>query len=412
MKLPDCRQLEEIYGESERSLERYEKLLEHFRRNCHGEDADFFTAPGRMELIGNHTDHNGGHVLAAAIDMDTVGAARPNGSRRIRIVSEGYEEEIRLDLDNMGSMKKGRDTRTLVAGLTEGLQRAGFSVSGFDAYVSSHVIAAAGVSSSASFEMLICAMINHFFNRDTMNCMDYARAGQYAENVYWEKASGMMDQMACAVGGTILLDFARKGRPDYRKVDFSFQKAGYELVIVNTGRGHAELDGEYSGVPLEMREAAAALHVERLCESGLEDLLAVCNGISNDRAFLRALHFFRENHRVLAATDAMEAGRMADLLRLVRESGRSSWEWLQNCYSPQNGREQKVTRALALTELFLEKIKDGACRVHGGGFAGVILCILPKEKLPAYVDYISGFVGAENVFPMKIRETGAVRLGG
>lgn len=411
MRLPDRKQLEEIYGEGERSLARYRELMEHFRRIYHREEAEFFSAPGRTELIGNHTDHNGGKVLAAGIDMDTVGAAWPNDSRVIRITSEGCDGEILVELDRLEDVKKGKGSRALVAGLTEGLCRAGFQVSGFDAYVSSNVIAAAGVSSSASFEMLICTMINCFFNNGAMDCADCARAGQYAENVYWNKASGMMDQMACAVGGTILMDFAQKDRPACRKVAFSFQNAGYGLVIVNTGGGHADLGREYSEVPLEMKEAAVALQVERLCEVGLEDLLAAGSRIPNDRAFLRAMHFFRENDRVLEVARAMETGNISGLLRLIRESGRSSWELLQNCYSLLNCREQKVTRTLALTELFLERTGDGACRVHGGGFAGVILCILPRREVPAYTDYISGFVGAENVFPMKIREAGALRVG-
>ncbi len=389
---------------------RYRLLGENFSRVYHRKQAEFFSAPGRMELLGNHTDHNGGEVIASAIDMDTIGAAWPNNSHTIRLRSEGYEEEILVDVSNPEAVERRQGTRALAAGLAEGIQRLGFRIGGFDAYVSSNVISAAGVSSSASFEMLLCAMANHFFNADTMSCADCARAGQYAENVYWKKASGMMDQLACAVGGMIRLDFGDKEKPVYSRIPFSLREAGYGLVIVNTGRGHGDLGPEYSRIPLEMGEAAAALGVERLCESSLEELLDAWGRIPNDRAVLRAMHFFRENERVKEAAGAMEEGRTDRLLQLLDESGHSSWEWLQNCYTQEAAGEQKVALALALTRLFLDRIGDGACRVHGGGFAGVILCVLPLKKEEAYVDYMAGFVGSKNVFPMRIRQIGAVRL--
>lgn len=410
MKLPSQKEFVRIYGEGKESLMRYRHLGEKFSRLYGQEQVEFFSAPGRMELLGNHTDHNGGKVIAASIDMDTIGAARPNGSQVIRIHSEGYEGEIRVDLSDLKEVERGHGTQALTAGLAEGIQRLGFRIGGFDAFLSSNVIAAAGVSSSASFEMLVCAIANHFFNEGAMDCVDYARAGQYAENVYWEKASGMMDQLACAVGGMILLDFQEKEKPVYRRMTYSARKAGYGVVIVNTGKGHADLGQEYSRIPLEMREAAYALGAERLCEAGLDDLLAAWGRIPNDRAFLRAMHFFRENDRVKEAQKAMEEGRTDRLLRLLNESGHSSWEWLQNCYCPEDCKGQKVALALALTRLFLDRIGDGACRVHGGGFAGVILCVLPLEVEDAYVDYMAGFMGRENIFPMEIRQIGAVKL--
>lgn len=410
MILPSQKEFVKIYGESRESLVRYRHLGEKFSRLYCRKQAEFFSAPGRMELLGNHTDHNGGKVIAASIDMDTIGAAWPNDSQVIRIHSEGYEGEIRVDLSDLKAVERGYGTQALAAGLAEGIQREGFRIAGFDACISSNVIAAAGVSSSASFEMLICTIANHFFNEGIMDCTDYARAGRYAENVYWEKASGMMDQLACAVGGMILMDFCRKEKPVYRRMAYSPRKAGYGLVIVNTGKGHADLSQEYSKIPLEMREAAEVLGVERLCETGMEDLLGVWGRIPNDRAFLRAMHFFRENDRVEEAQKAMEEGRTDKLLRLLNESGHSSWEWLQNCYCQEDCKEQKVSLALALTRLFLDRIGDGACRVHGGGFAGVILCVLPLEAQNAYVDYMAGFMGRENVFPMKIRQVGAIRL--
>lgn len=410
MRLPDSEQLERIYGESEKSTARFKSLAERFLQRYGREAAEFFSSPGRTEIIGNHTDHNGGKVIAASIDMDTIGAAYPNNSNIIRITSEGYEDEIVVDLSNLCRNNNAQSSELLVAGMAEAAKKFGFNVGGFDACVSTNVISAAGVSSSASFEMLICSIINFFFNNNAMTETDCARIGQYAENVYWGKASGMMDQLTCAVGGTSLFDFSGGAQPTYKKMDFSFQDAGYQLVIVNTGKGHADLSGEYSEIPLEMKEAAAALNVCLLCETDMESLILNCPAIKNDRAILRAMHFFTENERVKAASAAMEKGDIKELLRLIKESGTSSWEWLQNCYSLQNCKEQKVSLTLALSELFLQKIGDGVCRVHGGGFAGVIACIVPQGERDNYVKYISRFVGEGNVYPMNIRAAGAVHI--
>ena len=216
MNLPTKEQLVQIYGESEESGKRFAQLAEHFWQHYHHDSAAYFSAPGRTEIIGNHTDHNGGKVIAASIDMDTIGAAYPNGTRVVHITSEGYAKEIVVDLADLSAFLEHSGTEGLVAGMMEGVQKAGFSVSGFDAYVSTKVIPAAGVSSSASFEMLICSIVNALFCGGSMTVTDYARIGQYAENTCWKKDSGMMDQMACAVGGTVLFDFSDRGCPKYR----------------------------------------------------------------------------------------------------------------------------------------------------------------------------------------------------
>ena len=410
MRLPSQTQLQRIYGECTQSKERYGHLADCFLRTYHGENAEFFTAPGRTEIIGNHTDHNGGMVIAGSIDMDTIGAALPNDTRVVRITSEGYENEIVIDLEKSDHVDKLSGTEALVAGMMEGAVKYGFQVSGFDAYIATNVIPAAGVSSSASFEMLICSIINHFFNNGAMTYTDYGKIGRYAENIYWKKSSGLLDQMACAVGGAVLFDFSDSNQPQYRKMNFSFDNFGYQLVIVNTGKSHADLSHEYSEIPIEMREAAAALNVKLLHETTKEALMEHCMDIPNDRSILRALHFFEENERVKRAVTAIETGNSKELLSLIEKSGASSWQWLQNCYSLQNCREQKVPLMLALSKLFLEKIGDGACRIHGGGFAGVIMCLIPREKTAEYVHYISKYVGQENVYPMNIRKTGAVHI--
>lgn len=404
--------LENVYGESVKSGERFAHLSKCFAENFGDAEVEFFTSPGRTEMVGNHTDHNGGKIVAASISLDTIGAAAPNGTGTIRVLSEGYEK-IEVEIANASSVPKKAGTKALIAGMVEALDKFGYKVEGFDAYVTTEVIAAAGVSSSASFEMLFCAMVNALFNDNKIELGDCARIGQYAENNFWLKSSGLMDQMACAAGGAILLDFADDIK--YDKIDASFDKLGYDMVIVNTGKGHGDLSDEYSAVPGEMYQVAKALGVNRLCESSLDKFLAelprIEKEMNNDRALMRALHFFEENRRVEEAAEALEKGDGKTVLRMLTESGNSSWKWLQNCMSKSNEKDQKVALTLALTELYLGKLGDGCCRVHGGGFAGVILAVVPKDKTSDYVEYIATYVGKENVYPMQIRQTGAVSLG-
>ena len=411
MNLPEKENLQKIYGETEKSSARFAHLGEKFAEIYKHDHAEYFTSPGRTEIIGNHVDHNGGKVIAGSINLDTVGAAALNGTDVIRITSEGYRDEIVVDLSKLSKKNYQKGTPALVAGMMEGAQKNGFKAAGFDAYVSTNVIAAAGVSSSASFEMLICTMIDYFFNEGKMTYNDYAKIGQYAENVYWDKASGMMDQMACAVGGPVLFNFADRNNLEYSKLDFSFGKFGHRLVIGNTGKGHADLSQEYSEIPAEMKAAAKALGVELLHESTLEELLAHVNEIEDDRAVLRAIHFFEETRRVEDAAEAIGKEDYEKFMKLMDESGNSSWELLQNCYSLQNCHEQKISLMLALTQLFLNKIQGGICRVHGGGFAGVIATILPEAEMDNYVEYISRYVGRDNVYPMDIRAIGAAHIG-
>ena len=410
MNIPNKNELTRIYGEAEKSAARFQAVADHFAEIYHHDIAEFFTAPGRTEIGGNHTDHNHGKVLAGSVHLDCVAAAAPNGTHTVNLISETYNQHLVIDLDDLAPTEKTTGTEPLLKGIFAGLLEKGCKVEGFDAYVTSNVIGGAGVSSSASFEMLVCAITNYFFNEGKLEYGEYARAGQYAENVYWKKASGLMDQMACAAGGPILLDFSDKENISCEKIAFSFEDMGCRLVIVNTGKGHADLSEEYSSIPMEMREAAKAMGVELLCESNMENLLAHVKDIPNDRAVLRAMHFYEENRRVADAVKAVENKDGEGFLRLLEESGNSSWEWLQNCYSLQNCKEQKITLSLALTKLFLNKIGAGICRVHGGGFAGVIMCVLPIENAEEYVEYMAQYVGRENVYPMNIRSTGAVHV--
>ncbi|MCR4782790.1 MAG: galactokinase [Lachnospiraceae bacterium] len=412
MSTPRLDVLKEVYGDDfERAKRRFEDIYEKFKKEFPDSEPEFFTAPGRTEIIGNHTDHNGGHVIAGSISLDSIGAAAPNGTNTLHLFNEGYGE-FSIDVTRPEDFPKESGTISLLAGMTEYLNKNGFKIGGFDVYVTTEVISSAGVSSSASFEMLLMAIINHLFNDGNLSFSDYAKAGQYAENVYWNKASGLMDQMACAVGGPILLSF--KDEITYEKIPFGFGDYGYDMVIINTGKGHADLSEDYSAVPNEMKAVAKALGADRLCNTSLEDLIANMNDVvkkvDNDRAILRAIHYFTEDRRVLDMVDAVSKKDFETILSLIKESGISSYDQLQNVFTNANPTEQKITLALAITRLFLEKKGRGICRVHGGGFAGVIQTILPHEDLDEYVKYMSEYFGKENVYPMNVRAVGAAHL--
>lgn len=404
--------IEAIYGEeSERARKRYAHLQEKFTEEFGEAELRYFSAPGRTEIIGNHTDHNGGQILAGSITLDTICAAAPTDDGIITIVSEGYRP-VSVDTKALSETPKEDGSKSLVAGMAEAAENFGYKVGGFRAYVTSEVIASAGVSSSASFEMLVCTVLNAFYNEGKMSIADYARMGQYAENHWWNKSSGLMDQMACAAGGVIFLDFSEGVR--YETIDFSFDDYDMDLFILNTGKGHADLTEEYSSIPHEMYAVAEKLGESRLADVSELVLLTTLGGmrekLGNDRALLRALHFFEENKRVNEAREAVAAGNSDKLLQLMGESGKSSYEWLQNAYCTEDTKEQSIPLALCLTELFLKRCARGTCRIHGGGFAGVIMAILPKEEREDYTAFMSQFFGKENIYRMGLRRYGAVEV--
>ena len=329
----------------------------------------------------------------------------------MRIVSETYGQDFTIDLNHLEPSAKKAGTADLVKGILKGFEESGCSVGGFNAYVTSNVISAAGVSSSASFEMLLCSMLNVFFNEGRMDTVAYAHIGKYAENHYWDKASGLLDQMACAVGGLITIDFCEPAVPVVEKIDFDFASQGHSLIIVQTGKGHADLSADYSAVPEEMKRVAAFFGKEVLAQISEEDVIAHLPEIrkaAGDRSVLRALHFFEENKRVEAEVQALKDGRFQDFLANITASGNSSWKWLQNCFTNSNYQEQGITVALALTELFIAEKQKGACRVHGGGFAGVIMAMLPNEIVDEYIAYIEKAMGEGSAYRMSIRPYGAI----
>lgn len=403
----------ELYGPEavDANIKRYEELVRSFQKKFPEDDVMLFSSPGRTEISGNHTDHNHGKVLAGSINLDCVGVAAKNNSSKVHIISETYNQSFVIDLNDLSPSEKKAGTIDLVKGILKGFLESGYEIGGFDAYITSNVISAAGVSSSASFEMLLCSILNTFFNEGRMNTVAYAHIGKYSENVYWDKASGLLDQMACAVGGLITIDFLEPTTPVVEKIDFDFSSQNHSLIIVNTGKGHADLSADYSSVPFEMKKVAEFFGKEVCAQITEEDVighLAEVREYAGDRSVLRALHFFEENKRVEAEVRALKENRFDDFLENITASGNSSWKWLQNCFTNSNYQEQGITIALALTELFIAEKQRGACRVHGGGFAGVIMAMLPNDLVDEYVEYMETAIGEGNAYRMSIRPYGAI----
>lgn len=417
MDLLKGRKADELFGalygadHVQEQKERYAELLKGYEKKFGDGEIKLFSSPGRTEISGNHTDHNHGKVLAGSINLDCVGVAAMNHSSKVHIVSVTFGQEFVIDLNHLEPSPRKAGTEDLVKGLLKGFEESGYQVGGFNAYITSNVISAAGVSSSAAFEMLLCSMLNTFFNDGRMNTVAYAHVGKYAENYYWDKASGLLDQMACAVGGLITIDFMEPSEPKVEKIDFDFSSQNHSLIIVQTGRGHADLSADYSSVPSEMKKVAEYFGKEYCSEITEEDVignLQKVRAFAGDRSVLRALHFFEENKRVETMVKALKEGDFGVFLENITASGNSSWKWLQNCYTNANCQEQGITVALALTELFIAEKGRGACRVHGGGFAGVIMAMLPNDLVDEYISYIEKALGEGNAYRMSIRPYGAV----
>lgn len=403
---------EQMYGSQvEENIARYESAAQGFADKFGDKDMLLFSSSGRTEISGNHTDHNHGKVLAGSINLDCIGAAARNDSNVVHIISATYDQDFTISLEDLKPSAKMAGTIDLTKGILAGFLDRGYQIGGFDAYITSNVISAAGVSSSASYEMLICSILNVLYNDGKMDVVDYAHIGKFSENKFWNKQSGLLDQMACAVGGLITIDFKNPNAPKVEKIDFDFGAQNHSLIIVQTGKGHADLSEDYSSVPNEMKAVAQYFGKEVLAEVDETEVLANIAKIrkkTGDRAVLRALHFFEENKRVEAEVAALKEKDFAAFLENITASGNSSWKWLQNCFTNQAPQEQGITVTLALTELFIQEKKKGACRVHGGGFAGVIMAMLPNELVDEYIAYIEKVTGKGSAYRMMIRPYGAV----
>ena len=371
----------------------------------------YFSAPGRTEIGGNHTDHQRGCVLAAAVNLDTVAAVRPNDTGIIRILSEGYPM-CQVDVAELTpKAEEINTTPALVRGVAARFSQLGCRVGGFDAYCQSTVLPGSGLSSSAAFEVLIGTIINHLFFAGKVSQAEVAQIGQYAENVFFGKPCGLMDQTASAVGNLVTIDFYDKENPVIRKVDFDFSACGHALCIIDTRASHADLTDEYAAIPNEIRSVSAYFGKEVLSQIHEEEFYAHIPALRKacgDRAVLRAVHFYQDNARVGKQVAALESGDFAGFLELVKESGRSSYMYLQNVIPAGYKAHQDVAVALALCERFLQG--KGAYRVHGGGFAGTVQAFVPNEILPQFKNGIDAVLGEGACHVLSIRPQGGVEM--
>ncbi len=404
----------ELYADPKAQAERMTAAVGAFEKIFgEGREVSLFSVPGRTEIVGNHTDHNHGCVLAGAIDRDIIALAAKNGERVIRFFSEGYPmAEIPLDRVEDPEAFPNFSSDSLIAGMCTAFRKNGKQICGFDAYATTEVLKGSGISSSAAYEVMIGNILNHLANGGQIPNEEIAKYAQYAENVHFGKPCGLMDQMACAVGGFVFIDFADPASPVIEPISFSLTDAGYELCIVNTGGNHADLNEDYASVPAEMKAVAALLGKEVLrgvTEEQIREKIPELREAVGDRAILRALHFVEENKRVLVARDALKAGDVPAFLDVVTASGRSSFMYLQNVYTVKNVREQGLSLALALTDRALAG-QDCAFRVHGGGFAGTIQVFLRREHADEYCDRIESVFGKGAAMRLRIRPLGAVKL--
>ena len=371
----------------------------------------YFSAPGRTEIGGNHTDHQRGRVLAGAVNLDTQAAVRPNGTNVIRILSKGYPMSV-VDLEILTPVPEEiNSTPALIRGVAARFVELGCKVEGFDAYVESTVLAGSGLSSSAAFEVLVGTIVNHLFFNGKVSQPEIAMIGQYAENVFFGKPCGLMDQMASAVGGMITIDFADKNAPDIQRVEFDFASCGHALCIIDSGADHADLTDEYAAVTQDFKALCAHFGKEVLTEVPEADFYAAIPELREkcgDRAVMRGIHEYAENKRVVEQVAALRSGDFNRFLGLIKESGYSSYMYLQNVIPAGYVQHQDMAVALGLCEHYLQG--KGAYRVHGGGFAGTVQAFVPFELLDAFRAGIESALGEGACHVLSIRPQGGVEM--
>ena len=394
--------------------ERYLLALDSFA-SLFGDDRDvnIYSVSGRSELAGNHTDHNHGKVIAASINLDIIAIASANSTTNINLKSEGFRQ-ISLDYIQYSQPdeKHFGTSASLIAGMCQGFIQNGYNVGGFDAYCTSSVLRGSGLSSSAAFEDMVGNILNHEFNGGSVSNVEIAQLAQYSENIFFGKPCGLMDQVACAYGGIVSIDFEDTKNPKIEKIDFNLTKAGYNLCIVDTGGNHADLTDDYASVPAEMKSVAAYLGKNVLRECELTEIFTNAKDIREkcgDRALMRAIHFFEENERVDTMKNALKNNDLGAYFDGVLASGKSSFNYLQNVYTTKNVTEQGLSLALCLTDGFM-KGKEGAFRVHGGGFAGTIQAYIKETDVEEYRSLMDSVFGEGACLVLRVRPDGAIKV--
>lgn len=396
-----------LYGgrNADYQKKRYKLAFAEFKKHFGGEEAYIASSSGRVEVCGNHTDHNGGKVMSCAISLDSLAFFMPTEDNEICIKSDGYSD-IKFNLSDL-EPRGADDPAALVRGVAKGFTLRGYKVGGFNTFTTSNVRGGAGVSSSASFEVLIAEIFNFLYNEDKVDCETKSYIARYAENVYFEKPCGLLDQSAIAYGGLKKLDFSNENKIGVENVKLSSKD--FTFILIKTGGSHADLTEEYAAIPREMKQVAAFFGKNRLIEVLEEDFVAnvsLLSGKVSDRAILRAFHFYEENKRADVAAKSLAVGDFEEFKKCIDESGVSSLWKLQNCYV--SGKtEQPILRALAVAG---KLIKDGAVRVHGGGFAGCVLCVIKTEAVKDFLTEITKYYEEKNVLVLSVREKGAIVL--
>ena len=407
-------QLTWLYGAGEGMLKqqkaRYEALIRR-HQELFGEkpDLQLVSAPGRTEIGGNHTDHNNGRVLAAAVNLDALCAVSSREDMTVCFHSEGYDP-IEMDLSDLAvHPEEEGTTKALIRGVAAGMQQNGYRIGGFDAVVTSTVAGGSGLSSSAALEVMLTGVFDSLFNQFDMPYVLRAQISQMAENKYFGKPSGLLDQMASAAGGLVTVDFRDTDKPEVEPITYDFARRGYALVVVATGGSHANLTDQYAAIPAEMKQVAACFGKKKLRGITVNDLeakLDVLRSTVSDRAIMRAFHFVTENDRVPEQVAALKEDRIDDFLHLIIDSGRSSYMYLQNVFASND--DQSLSLALCLADGLLSG--KGAWRIHGGGFAGTTLNFVPTEMVEAFVDVMNRAFGEKACYVLNIRPVGAARI--
>lgn len=397
-----------LYTQRHRYIKAIERFTEIFPER---EDVHLFSAPGRSEIGGNHTDHQRGCALGAAVNLDVVAVVAFHDEGVIRLYSEGYGmTEIDLSDLDIHENEKGKSIG-IVRGIAARFAQMGVKIGGFDAYSVSDVLSGSGLSSSAAFETLIGTIIDVQYNDGKAGEIEIAKIGQYAENVYFGKGSGLLDQMVCSVGGFVFLDFRNAEQPVVEKHSFDFAKAGYNLCITDTKGSHSDLTDDYVAVPSEMKQVAAQFGKEVLREVDEKEFfqaIPALRGKCSDRAILRAMHFFGENNRAIAEADALDRGDLERFFTLYHQSADSSANLLQNLYATKKPLEQGIPLAIAVSKSVLGN--DASVRVHGGGFAGTIQAFVPLDQTEAYREKMDALFGAGSCYVLRIRPVGGVKI--
>lgn len=401
-----------LYGDVSAARARYLRACESFEGIfSEKENIRLFSAPGRTEVGGNHTDHQHGCVLAGGVNLDVIAVTAPNNDGKVRIKSEGYDMDV-IDITELekNTAEHGRAS-ALIRGVLSRFKELGADISGFNAYTTSNVLKGSGLSSSAAFEVLVGNIVNGMFFNNKADEITIAKIGQYAEREYFGKPCGLLDQMASSLGGFTYADFFNPADPITEKINLDIHSFGYTLCVVDTGGNHANLTQDYADITIECKEISNKLGVDFLRDADQNrfyNSIAELRRACGDRAVLRAFHFFNENDRVEKQKAALKAGDFEDFLKLVNESGESSYDYLQNLYSNSAVSEQGLPLAIALTKKFLNG--KGACRVHGGGFAGTIQCYIPSELLADYKKTIEAVFGENSCCVLNIRPVGGYEI--